>query len=44
MSAIIDLSAIYETMKIYPGHLKTVTFQHVTHEETESHLESEFSF
>ena len=32
---IIDLSQdIYEGMKVYPGHLKTVQFEHVTHEET----------
>ena len=32
---IIDLSQdIYEGMKVYPGHLKTVQFEHATHEET----------
>lgn len=42
---LIDLSQpIYETMKVYPGHLKTVTFQHVTHEETAPRFDSEFSF
>lgn len=42
---IIDLSQpIFETMKVYPGHLKTVTFQHVTHEETAPRFDSEFSF
>ncbi|MDH5421421.1 MAG: cyclase family protein, partial [Acidimicrobiia bacterium] len=45
MPRLIDLSQpIYETMKVYPGHLKTVTFQHVTHEETAPRFESEFSF
>ena len=35
MTRLVDLSQpIFETMKVYPGHLKTVTFQHVTHEET----------
>src|SRR5688572_6300830 len=42
---IIDLSQdIYEGMKVYPGHLKTVTFQHVTHEETAPRFEGGFSF
>lgn len=45
MSTLIDLSQpIYEGMKVYPGHLKTVTFQHVTHEETGSRFTSDFSF
>ena len=45
MPRLIDLSQpIYETMKVYPGHLKTVTFQHVTHEETAPRFDSEFSF
>ena len=31
---IVDLSQdIYEGMKVYPGHLKTVQFEHATHEE-----------
>ena len=42
---LIDLSQpIYEGMKVYPGHLKTVTFQHATHEETAPRFESDFSF
>ena len=42
---LIDLSQpIYEGMKVYPGHLKTVTFQHATHEETSPRFTSEFSF
>ena len=45
MPRLIDLSQpIYETMKVYPGHLKTVTFQHVSHEETAPRFDSEFSF
>jgi kynurenine formamidase len=45
MSRIIDLSQpIFEGMKVYPGHLKTVTFQHVTHEETAPRFEGGFSF
>lgn len=45
MTRLIDLSQpIYEGMQVYPGHLKTVTFQHVTHEETAPRFESDFSF
>jgi kynurenine formamidase len=45
MSRLIDLSQpIYEGMKVYPGHLKTVTFQHVSHEETAPRFEGGFSF
>lgn len=45
MSRLIDLSQpIYEGMKVYPGHLKTVTFQHATHEETAPRFTSGFSF
>lgn len=45
MPRLIDLSQpIYEGMKVYPGHLKTVTFQHATHEETSPRFESDFSF
>jgi len=45
MAQLIDLSQpIYEGMKVYPGHLKTVTFQHVTHEETQPRFEGGFSF
>ena len=30
---LVDLSQdIYEGMKVYPGHLKTVQFEHATHE------------
>ena len=42
---IIDLSLdIYESMKVYPGHLKTVQFDHATHEETAPRFGSGFSF
>ncbi len=45
MSTTVDLSQdIYETMMVYPGHLKTVQFQHVTHEETSERFTSDFSF
>ena len=42
---LIDLSQdIYEGMKVYPGHLKTVQFEHATHEETAPRFEGGFSF
>lgn len=45
MSRLIDLSQpVYEGMKVYPGHLKTVTFQHASHEETAPRFTSGFSF
>lgn len=45
MSRLVDLSQpIYEGMMVYPGHLKTVTFQHATHEETAPRFTSGFSF
>ena len=45
MTRLIDLSQpIFEGMKVYPGHLKTVTFQHATHEETGPRFTSDFSF
>lgn len=45
MSQLIDLSQdIYQEMQVYPGHLKTVVFQHVTHEETAPRFDSDFSF
>lgn len=45
MPTVIDLSQdIYETMMVYPGHLKTVQFQHAYHHETEVNFTSEFSF
>lgn len=45
MPRLVDLSQdIYEGMKVYPGHLKTVTFQHSTHPETAPRFTSGFSF
>jgi len=45
MSRLIDLSQpIYQGMKVYPGHLKTVVFEHATHEETAPRFTSGFSF
>lgn len=42
---LIDLSQdIYEGMKVYPGHLKTVQFDHATHDETAVRFDSGFSF
>lgn len=42
---IVDLSQdIYEGMKVYPGHLKTVQFEHATHQETAPRFDSGFSF
>jgi len=45
MTRLVDLSQdIYEGMMVYPGHLKTVTFQHATHAETGARFTSDFSF
>jgi kynurenine formamidase len=45
VSRLIDLSQpIYTGMKVYPGHLKTVVFEHATHEETAPRFDSGFSF
>ena len=42
---IIDLSQeIYTGMPVYPGHLKTVIFTHVSHEETQRQLGTDFSY
>jgi kynurenine formamidase len=42
---LVDLSQdIYEGMKVYPGHLKTVQFDHATHEETVERFVGGFSF
>lgn len=42
---LLDLSQdIYEGMMVYPGHLKTVLFDHATHEETVARFEGGFSF
>ena len=45
MSRLVDLSQeIYQGMGVYPGHLKTVVWDHATHEETVSRFEGGFSF
>jgi kynurenine formamidase len=45
VTRLVDLSQpIYEGMPVYPGHLKTVTFQHATHRETGVRFTSDFSF
>ncbi|MGH8873875.1 MAG: cyclase family protein [Acidimicrobiia bacterium] len=45
MTRLVDLSQdIYQGMQVYPGHLKTLVFQHATHEETRPRFESGFSF
>ncbi len=45
MPRIIDLSQeIYQGMGVYPGHLKTVVWEHVGHAETRSRFEGGFSF
>ena len=42
---IIDLSQeIYNGMPVYPGHLKTVIFTHVSHEESQRQLGTGFSY
>jgi kynurenine formamidase len=42
---LVDLSQeIYQGMNVYPGHLKTVIWQHASHEETARNFEGGFSF
>jgi kynurenine formamidase len=42
---LIDLSQeIYQGMNVYPGHLKTVVWEHASHEETAKNFEGGFSF
>jgi kynurenine formamidase len=42
---LVDLSQdIYQGMLVYPGHLKTVVFDHASHEETAVRFEGGFSF
>ena len=42
---LIDLSQeIYQGMHVYPGHLKTVVWEHASHEETAKNFEGGFSF
>jgi kynurenine formamidase len=45
MPRLIDLSQeIYQGMQVYPGHLKTVVWEHQGHGETASRFEGGFSF
>lgn len=45
MARLVDLSQeIYQGMPVYQGHLKTVVFQHHSHEETAPNFDSDFSF
>jgi kynurenine formamidase len=45
MSRIIDLSQeIYQGMPVYAGHLKTVVFQHHTHDDTAPNFDGGFSY
>jgi kynurenine formamidase len=45
MSKLIDLSQeIYQGMYVYPGHLKTVIWEHHSHEETRKNFEGGFSY
>ncbi|MGE5602384.1 MAG: cyclase family protein [Nitrososphaerales archaeon] len=42
---IVDLSQeIYSGMPVYPGHMKTVIFQHMSHEESRRNLGTGFSY
>ena len=43
--ALIDLTQeIYQGMNVYPGHLKTVIWEHASHTETAKNFEGGFSF
>src|SRR5947208_15027379 len=45
MPKIVDLSQeIYQGMFVYPGHLKTVIWEHHLHEETVKNFEGGFSY
>ncbi|MGF1472569.1 MAG: cyclase family protein [Rubrobacteraceae bacterium] len=45
MPRLVDLSQeIYQGMQVYPGHLKTVVWEHVSHAETAKNFEGGFSF
>ena len=45
MSRIVDLSQeIYQGMEVYPGHLKTVIWEHQGHAETAQRFDGGFSF
>ena len=45
MPRLVDLSQeIYQGMGVYPGHLKTVIWEHASHAETAKNFEGGFSF
>ena len=45
MPRLVDLSQeIYQGMGVYPGHLKTVIWEHASHAETAKLFEGGFSF
>src|SRR5258708_16124648 len=45
MSRLIDLSQeIYQGMFVYPGHLKTVIWEHHSHDETKNNFDGGFSY
>jgi kynurenine formamidase len=45
VARLVDLSQeIYQGMPVYAGHLKTVVFQHHTHEDTAPQFDSDFSY
>lgn len=45
LGEIVDLSQeIYNGMPVYPGHLKTVIFSHLSHEECQKQLKTGFSY
>ncbi len=42
---IVDLTQeIYQGMPVYPGHLKTVVWTHLSHEECQRQLGTDFSY
>lgn len=45
MAKLIDLTQeIYQGMPVYPGHLKTIVWEHNTHEETAKIMEAGYSY
>jgi kynurenine formamidase len=45
VARLVDLSQeIYQGMPVYAGHLKTVVFQHHSHEDTAPQFDSDFSY
>ena len=45
MTKIVDLTQeIYQGMPVYPGHLKTVIWEHATHDETRRQFVGGFSY